>query len=177
MQRVTYRNIQNSLLFFTILALVLAFYAEYITKIQPCPLCMMQRFCAFIFGFFCLVGLSLRTLHRTRILTFVQIVIAGLGLYFSLRQISLQSIPIAQPQAASCMPGVDALIHYFSYGAIIKAFLWGSTQCTKISSKWLGLSMPVWSTIYFSLMTLSNIILAVLLTITLKKTTETNAPQ
>lgn len=174
MKRMTYRNVQNFLLFFTILVLVFAFYSEYIQKLEPCPLCLMQRFCAFLFGFLCLTGLALRTLHRARMLAIIQTIIACLGLYFASRQLWLQSLPIDQPQI--CLPGLDALTHYFSLSVVLKAFFWGSSACSEVTWRWLGLSMPGWSAAYFIVMAIVNIIIAILLSLRLQydETTRNN---
>ncbi len=168
MNRMTYRNIQHVMLFLTILALVYAFYAEYVEKLEPCPLCLMQRFCAFALGFLCLVGLSLRTLHRARILAWVQIIIACAGIYFASRQLWLQSLP--SEQAQMCMPGLNALVRYFSMEAILKAFFWGSHECSEVTGRWLGLSMAAWSAIYFVFLTVTNGLLVIMLTLTLTST-------
>lgn len=166
MKRMTYRTTQHVLLFFTILVLVFAFYAEYVQKLQPCPLCLMQRFCAFLFGFLCMVGLGMRSLHRARVLAMTQVVVACFGVYFASRQLWLQSLPMAQ--APMCMPGLDALTHYFSLGVILKAFVWGSHECSEITGRWLGLSMPGWSVVYFVVMALANVAIAVVLSVRLQ---------
>lgn len=168
MKRMTYRNIQNFLLFFTILALVFAFYSEYVEKLQPCPLCLMQRFCAFLFGLLCLTGLALRTLHRARIIAIIQVIVALLGFYFASRQLWLQSLPVTE--APSCLPGLDAMIYYFPLSVVLKAFFWGTTDCSEVTWRWLGLSMPIWAAVYFIIMAIVNIVMAVLLSLTLKHT-------
>jgi len=170
MKRMTYRNIQNILLFVTILVLVFAFYFEYNQKLQPCPLCLMQRFCAFLLGFFCLVGLGLRSLHRARLVAIVQIVFASLGLFFASRQLWLQSLPLDQTPA--CMPGLDALIHYFPLSVVLKTFFWGSSECSDVTWRWLGLAMPGWAAIYFGLMVIVNGSIAVFLSLRLHQDTK-----
>ncbi|MDP3562688.1 MAG: disulfide bond formation protein B [Legionellaceae bacterium] len=174
MKRMTYRNIQNALLFLTILVLVSAFYFEYIQKLEPCPLCLMQRFCAFLFGFLCLAALGLRTLHRARILAIIQVIITCFGLYFASRQLWLQSLATGQAQV--CVPGLDALVNYFSLSVILKAFFWGSHECSEVTWQWLGLSMPGWAAIYFGLMAIANIALAIVLNLTLQKNIESTEP-
>lgn len=165
MNRMTYRNIQHAMLFMSILVLVYAFYAEYVEKLEPCPLCLMQRFCAFGFAFLCLVGLAMRALRRARVLAWAQIVLGCLGIYFASRQLWLQSLPVEQTQM--CMPGLTALVHYFSVDAILKAFFWGSHECSEVTGRWLGLTMPAWSALYFVLMTLLNGFLVFMLTLTI----------
>jgi disulfide bond formation protein DsbB len=59
----------------------------------------------------------------------------------------LQSLPADQIPA--CLPGLDALLHYFPWQDILHALFWGSGDCAEINWQWLGLSMPVWSLLYF----------------------------
>ncbi len=165
MNRMTYRNLQHAMLFFTIFVLVYAFYSEYAQKLEPCPLCVMQRFCAFVFGFLCLVGLALRTLRRARLLALLQIGVACAGVYFASRQLWLQSLPVNEAQM--CMPGLNALVSYFSIDTILKAFFWGSHECSEVTARWFGLSIAGWSAIYFVLMLLVNAVLAVVLSLTI----------
>ena len=147
MNKPIYRNIQNLLLLVTIFILTSALYFEYGKGLQPCPLCLMQRFCTFLFGFFCLIGLCLSSLRRARRVSVFQMVFALCGIYFASRQIWLQSLPV--DQTAACMPSLDILMHYFSKTQVLTALFWGTGDCAEASWSFLGLSIPVWSTIYF----------------------------
>ena len=42
---------------------------------------------------------------------------------------------------------------------LIKTFLWGATDCSEITWRGFGLTMPAWALIYFIVMTLINSIL------------------
>lgn len=147
MNKPIYRNIQNVLLLVTIFVLTSTLYFEYAKGLQPCPLCLMQRFCTFLFGFFCMTALCLRSLRRARRVAIFQMIIAVFGAYFAGRQIWLQSLPV--DQTAACMPNLDVLMHYFSKTQVLTALLWGTGDCAEVSWRFLGLSMPVWSEVYF----------------------------
>lgn len=150
MSKRVYRNIQSLLLFVTILVLATGLYFEYGKGLQPCPLCLMQRLCTFLFGTFCLMGLCLGTLHRARTVAVLQMLFTSFGLFFAGRQIWLQSLPVENTPA--CMPSLDMLVHYFSKTQVLTALLWGTGDCAEKAWSWLGLSMPVWSFIYFVIM-------------------------
>lgn len=155
MERTTYRNIQNFLLFLTVFIIGFSFYFQYIEKLEPCPLCIMQRFCAFLFGLLCLFAINISALHRVRIWAVLQIIVLGFGLYFASRQLWLQSLPVAE--AHICMPGLNVLIHYFPWDAILKALFWGTSDCQESVWSWLGFSMAAWSACYFALMLVISI--------------------
>ena len=150
MNKLVYRNTQSLLLLVSIIVLTAAIYFGYAKGLEACPLCLMQRFCTFIFGFFCLLGLCLSTLRRARGVAVAQMLFMAAGIYFSSRQLWLQSLPV--DSSAVCMPGFDALIRYFSNAQIVKALLWGTGDCAEVTWRWLGLSMPAWSALYFLVM-------------------------
>lgn len=154
MSKRVYRNIQSLLLFATIIVLTVGFYFEYGKGLQPCPLCLMQRLCTFLFGMFCLMGLCLGTLKRARTVAVLQMLMTAAGIFFAGRQIWLQSLPVDKTPA--CMPSLDMLIHYFSKTQVLQALLWGTGDCADVTWRWLGLSMPAWSALYFVGMLLAS---------------------
>jgi len=151
----TYRRMQALLLFITLMVIVMSFYFQYYQGLQPCPLCLMQRVCAFLLGAFCLMGLYITTLTRARTVAFLQILFAVFGLFFALRQLWLQHMPVNQTPA--CMPGLDILIRYFPWQDVFHALFWGSEGCTETSWVWLGLSMAGWSALYFTVLLLASL--------------------
>ena len=145
------------MLFITILVLGVAFYIEKMYDLEPCPLCIMQRLCTFLLGFACFISFGLASLKRARTIAFFQVVIAILGIYFASRQLWLQELPAADGQM--CMPALETLANKISFVNLIKTFLWGATDCSEITWRGFGLTMPAWALIYFIVMTLINSIL------------------
>ena len=150
MQKPTFRRFQNFMLFVSIFVLGFSFYIEILNQLRPCPLCFMQRACAFLFGFLCMWGMLVASVKRARVVSLMQCIFAGLGLYFAARQLWLQSLPLEE--TGQCMPGLQAMIHYFSWDMILKSFFWGSSDCSHVDWQWYGLSIPLWSALYFVLM-------------------------
>lgn len=150
MSKQMYRNIQSLLLLVSIIILTSAIYFGFANRLEACPLCLMQRLCTFLFGFFCLMGLCLSTLRRARGVAVMQMLSMAAGIYFASRQLWLQSLPV--DSSAVCMPGFDALVHYFSKTQIVTALLWGTGDCAEVTWRWLGLTMPAWSALYFLIM-------------------------
>lgn len=152
MTKLQYKRIQYILVWISALVLFFSFYSQYALGLQPCPLCLMQRACIFIM--LGLMGLTLGTLKRAHILSLLQCFFAGAGLFFALRQLWLQSLPLGA--APACMPGLDILIHYFPWQDIVRTLLWGSGDCAEIKWSFWGLSMAEWSACYFVFMVLST---------------------
>ncbi len=155
MERTTYKYIQNTLLFFTILVLSAVLYIEYSNDLEPCPLCIMQRMSAFVIGFLCFLSIGVSSLRRVKVMAIFQVVFAILGLYFAARQLWLQSLPVGEGKM--CMPGLDVMQHYLSLSKFLKTYFWGAADCSEITWRGLGLTMPAWALIYFIIMAVSNI--------------------
>lgn len=147
MQKATYRKFQHIMVFATISVLAFSFYIEYVNQLKPCPLCFMQRACIFLFGFVCMLGMGVSSLVRAKTFTTMQCILTGLGLYFASRQLWLQSSPIEY--SGQCLPGLEAMLHYFSWDMLLKSFFWGTSDCSQVDWKWLGITIPLWSSFYF----------------------------
>ncbi|HAZ7572471.1 disulfide bond formation protein B [Legionella sp. PATHC032] len=155
MKKLTYRKIQSFQAIITVFVIFASFYLEYAVGLQPCPLCLMQRICVFIL--LGLMGLSLRTLKKAHIVSLMQFLVACAGLYFSIRQLWLQSLP--SDQAPACMPGLDVLIQYFPWQTVAKALFWGAGDCAEVTWTMFGISMPGWAAMYFIFMSIMGLFL------------------
>ncbi len=147
MTKKSYQVMQHMLLMFTLLILGATFYFQYVKNLQPCPLCLMQRYSAFLLALTCLVGLRVSSLKRAKTLAIFQMTFAFLGAVFAIRQMWLQFFPAEHTSA--CLPGFDVLIHYFPWQDVLHALLWGAGECAEVTWKWLGLPMSVWASFYF----------------------------
>ena len=145
-----YHMLQRILLSLTFFVLVLSLYFEYAMDMQPCPLCLMQRLCAFLLVLSGIFGLFMSNYCRLWILTIIQIIFAGGGLFFASRQIWLQSVP--SDHTTMCMPAMSLVMKYFSWNALLKILFWGSSDCSETVGNWFGLSMPMWAALCFILM-------------------------
>ena len=150
MQKTNYKKVQLGMLLVGLLVIIFSFYIEFLNQLKPCPLCVMQRACALLFGFTCIIGLMVGHVKRAQILSIIQCILTTLGLYFAARQLWLQSLPA--DAMGQCMPGLQIMLQYFSWDMILKSFFWGTTDCSHVDWQWYGLSIPMWSAIYFALM-------------------------
>ena len=155
MRKLTYKKIQLLLVLITFFVLFASFYFQYFLGLRPCPLCIMQRVCVFLL--LGLLGLSLGTLRKAHLVCLMQVVISGAGLFFSLRQLWLQSLPAGK--APACMPDLDVLIRYFPWQTVARALFWGAGDCAEVTWSMAGISMPGWAALYFLFMTLTGLLL------------------
>jgi disulfide bond formation protein DsbB len=127
--------------------LVASYYFEYGLGLTPCPLCIMQRGCIFILlGF---SGLSVLPLTKrfNNVYFFIQSLGVLGGLFFSVRQLWLQSLP--PDQVPACMPDLSILMAYFPIQDVLKTMILGTGDCAKVPWTFLGFSMPFYALLYF----------------------------
>lgn len=154
MTKFIYKRWEWFLFLLSLTLLASSFYFQYIEGLEPCPLCLMQRLCTFLLVVVAFLGLTIRYLKASKFLAIMQVVIAFAGLFFASRQLWLQSLPSNQTPA--CMPELDVLIRYFPWRDVLHALFWGAGDCAEVSWRWLGLTMPGWTALYFLFMVLSG---------------------
>lgn len=157
MTKRVYRSYQSFLFLVTFFIVFMSFYFQYVSEMQPCPLCIMQRVCAIILGMLCLMGMSLSTLKRGKVVAVFQMLFSLAGIYFAGRQLWLQSLP--PEKIPACLPGLDLMLQYFPWQDILQALLLGAGDCAEQHWQWLGLSMAAWSTLYFIGMFLASVVI------------------
>lgn len=153
----TFKLTQGMLLLITLVICGSSFYFEYWLGMQPCPLCLMQRLCAILFGVGCLVGLLCKQTACMRLVLLSQMLIASAGFYFASRQWWLQQLPMSDAQV--CLPGMMMLLQYFSWHDVLHALFWGAGDCAENKWQLLGVSMPLWVAIYFVVMLVGSVLL------------------
>lgn len=126
-----------------------AYYAQYVLKLEPCPLCMFQRVAVLLIGVVCAVA----ALHRpgtlgSRGYAMFGLMASLLGMLIAGRHIWLQSLP--KDQLPSCAPPLDFMWNNFPFGDMLRTVLMTSGECANIDWQFLGLSMPVWTFVWFT---------------------------
>lgn len=124
------------------------YYLQYAEGLEPCPLCITQRF----FLFSCAVVALIALIHRpqntgTRVYALLGTVVALVGGGFSSRQLYLQSLPA--DQAPACGPSIDFIFQTFPLAEALSILLRGDGNCAEVSWRFLSLSIPGWTLIAF----------------------------
>lgn len=123
--------------------LAYAYYAQYVMHLEPCPLCMFQRFGVIAL---CVVFL-IAALHdpgaKGRRVYAVLIALAALAtIGIALRHLYIQHLPPGSVPA--CGASLDFMLKVFSFSEVLVKVLTGSGECAKITWEFLGLAMPAW---------------------------------
>jgi disulfide bond formation protein DsbB len=122
-----------------------ALYFEFILGLAPCPLCVMQRIWFVLTAVVAYVSL----LHNPRwgIYPLIGILFAAIGVYFSSRQLWLQSLP--EDQVPSCGPDLQYMIDVFPMSDLLEAMTQGTGDCAKTAWSFIGVTLPGWALLGF----------------------------
>jgi len=135
-----------------------AFYMEHVMGLEPCPLCWLQRFGFMAAGIVSLLA-ALHGPHGfgARVYGLLLSVSAGAGLAMAGRQLWLQSLPADQVPA--CGPSVDYLLDVLPLFEVLTTALKGTGDCAEVVWRFLGLSIPGWTAVFFSLLVVTGLML------------------
>jgi protein dithiol:quinone oxidoreductase len=123
-------------------------FMEHILKLDPCPLCLMQRLWVMLVGLFVIAGVA----HdpRVRVYPAFALLCGIVGAGFSIRQLWLQSLPADAVPA--CGPDMAYMIEAFPLSDILTAMTLGTGNCAQVSWTLLGVSIAGWSLVGFVLL-------------------------
>jgi disulfide bond formation protein DsbB len=120
-------------------------FMEYVLKLDPCPLCLMQRLWTLLAGIIVLVALSHTPDNRIYPLLVMLCSVIGGG--FSLRQLWLQSLP--PDQVPSCGPDMGYMLEAFPMSQILSAMTFGTGNCAQVTWSLLGIGIAGWALMGF----------------------------
>ncbi len=137
-----------------------AFFMQHVMGLEPCPLCMFQRVFVIAVGVVALVA----ALHDPRgigrrIYAGLLAIGAMLGAGVATRHVYLQHLP--PDQVPACGPGMEYMFSAFPFMEALEMVLGGSGECAEVSWMFLGLSIPGWTLIVFSIFAATGIWMAV----------------
>lgn len=133
--------------------LAVAFYMEHVMGLEPCPLCWLQRFGFMGAGLVSLIAFAHGPAgFGNRVYGFFLVLTAGAGLGIAGRQLWLQSLP--EDQVPACGPSVDYMLDVLPWFEVLQTALKGTGDCAEVVWRFLGLSIPGWTAVFFSLVVL-----------------------
>lgn len=128
-----------------------AFYMEHVMGLEPCPLCWLQRY-----AFMAVAAVSLlAVVHNPgavggRVYGLLMALFAGLGVALAGRQLWLQSLP--PDQVPACGPSVEYMLEVLPWTDVLATAIRGTGDCAEVVWRFLGLSIPGWTAVFFSLL-------------------------
>ena len=135
------------------------YYLQYAQGLEPCPLCMIQR--AFFYAVMAVFIIA--ALHRpgrlaTAIYSALVILFALGGAATAGRQVWLQHLPA--DKVPQCGPDLFFMLQNFPLTRTFAKVFYGSGECAAVDWKFLDLSIAGWALVWFSLLALYALWLA-----------------
>lgn len=129
--------------------LAYAIYLQLHVGLEPCPLCIFQRVAFAALGLVFLIGALHAPSSSTgrRAYGVLGIVAALAGIAVAGNHVRLQHLP--PEQIPSCGPGLDYMMEVMPVTGVIRKVMTGSGECANVDWSFLGLSMPMWSLLWF----------------------------
>lgn len=123
-------------------------YLQHVVGLEPCPMCIMQRYALAAIGILALIG----GFHGprgigARIYAALIGVLALTGAGVAARQSWLQLNP---PEISECGPGLEYLMESFPLTELMPMLFRGAGDCSAIDWTFLGLSIANWSLVNFA---------------------------
>ncbi len=120
-----------------------AYYAQFVLRLEPCPLCIFQRVGVFAMGLVFLIAAAhdpVGGLKRAYAALIALSALATAGV--AVRQLYIQSLP--EGSVPACGASLDFMLKVFSLSEVLVKVLTGSGECAKVTWRFLGLAMPGW---------------------------------
>ena len=139
---------------FCVTLLAIALYMEKVMMMEPCPLCMTQRFFFILAGFTSLIAFIHNPAGKGKIVYgLLAAFFSASGGGFAIRQIWLQHLP--KDEVPACGPSVAYMFQEFPLTETLATMFTGDGNCAEIA--WqdpiIGMSIPQWSLVGFVALT------------------------
>ena len=122
-------------------------YLQHVVGLEPCPMCIVQRYALILVAVTAGVTAALRGRGAHLAGAGLMVLISGFGGFVAARQSWLQWHP---PEFASCGRDFYGMIEHFPLQRAIPMIFRGSGDCTKVDWTFLGGSIANWSFVCFA---------------------------
>ena len=140
--------------------IALALYLQEQEGLEPCPMCILQRYAFATIGIVALAG----AIHGPRgvalkVYGALVSLLAIVGGAVAIRHSYLQHFP---PKMESCGTDLEFLVNTFPISQALPKIFAGTGSCSKVDWKMLGLSIPEWALVWFAIFLASAVWVALL---------------
>ena len=135
-----------------------ALYLQHSLGLEPCPMCILQRYAFIVVGVLALVAaIHGPGVFGRRIYSALLLVVAATGGGIAVRHAYLEHNP---PKVFDCGADVGYMLESFPLTEALPMIFRGTGDCTKVVWTFLGLSIAEWSLICFMLLTVAAVVAA-----------------
>ena len=136
--------------------LIFGLYLQHVVGLNPCPMCIVQRYALIGVVLFGAIGWRLRGWGLT-VSALLLALMAGFGAFTAARQSWLQWYP---PEIVTCGRDFYGMVENFPINRAIPMIFKGSGDCTKVDWTFLGGSIANWSFVGFVVFALMGLLIA-----------------
>ncbi len=122
------------------------FYLQNVVGLEPCPMCIVQRYALIIVGVFSAFAAFSRKPGSWRLWGLLAVGVAAFGAFTAARQTWLQWNP---PEFATCGRDLYGMIESFPLQRVIPMIFKGSGDCSVVDWTFLGGTIANWSFVWF----------------------------
>ena len=123
-------------------------YLQHVVGLEPCPMCIVQRYVMILIALVALVGAVLQSRRAVWTTGGLLSLLAASGAYVAARQSWLQWYP---PEVVSCGRDFYGMIETFPLQRAIPMIFKGGGDCSQVDWTFLGGSIANWSFVCFTL--------------------------
>ena len=135
-----------------------ALYLQHSLGLEPCPMCILQRYAFIVVGVIALVAaIQDPALLGRRIYSGLLVVMAATGGGVAMRHVYLEHYP---PKIFDCGADFGFMLESFPLTQALPMIFRGTGDCTKVAWRFLGLSIAEWSLICFALLIVAAVVAA-----------------
>lgn len=127
--------------------LATSLYLQHVVGLEPCPLCILQRYEFVMVALFALVA-ALTPGLVSKIAHGVALLFAIAGGSTAAWHVYLQLNP---PQFASCGPGLETMLTELPLARALPRIFHGSGDCSEVQWTFFGISIAGWSLVWFTI--------------------------
>ena len=135
-----------------------ALYLQHSLGLEPCPMCILQRYAFIIVGVVALAAaIHDPALPGRRIYSGLLVIMAATGGGVAIRHVYLEHYP---PKIFDCGADFGFMLESFPLTQVLPMIFRGTGDCTKVPWRFLGLSIAEWSLICFALLIVAAVVAA-----------------
>ena len=135
-----------------------ALYLQHSLGLEPCPMCILQRYAFIIVGVVALAAaIHDPALPGRRIYSGLLVTLAATGGGVAIRHVYLEHYP---PKIFDCGADFGFMLESFPLTQALPMIFRGTGDCTKVPWRFLGLSIAEWSLMCFALLIVAAVIAA-----------------
>ena len=129
--------------------LAFGLYLQHVVGLDPCPMCIVQRYALIGVAVFALAGAAWPGTGTRRAAALLVLLTAGFGAFVAARQSWLQWFP---PEVVTCGRDFYGMIEAFPLKRAVPMIFRGTGDCTAIDWTFLNLTIANWSFLNFLLL-------------------------